>query len=154
MTSERVPADQTRPKAERRPAVLYYQRHGFEVTDRAVTADGHRYDIADLTDLRQARGAMHPGVVTGLVIAVAEGAFVAPFIGIVRTPWAWVAAVVALAIPCLVGFFCARRWPAHFELLAEYRGREVVLFACRDALEFGRVARAVQRATEAGDRLR
>jgi hypothetical protein len=153
MTSERVPADQTRPKPERRPAVLYYHHRGFEVTDRTVTADGHRYITAELTDLRRARGATHPGVLTGLVIAVAEGVFVAPFIGIVRTPWAWVAAALALAIPCLVGFYCARRWPAHFELLAEYRGRDVVLFACRDQLEFGRVARAVRRAVEASARL-
>jgi hypothetical protein len=51
-----------------------------------------------------------------------------------------------------VGFFCARRWPAQYELLADYRGRQIVVFTTRDELEFGQVARSVRRAVEASFR--
>src|SRR6266545_2157453 len=54
----------------------------------------------------------------------------------------------------IVGMVCARRWPAQFELLARYRGRQIMLFATRDQYEFGQVARAVQRALEAADEVR
>jgi hypothetical protein len=68
---------------------------------------------------------------------------------VLHVPVGWVAATLALAIPCLVGLFCARRWPAQYELLASYRGRQIVIFTTRDQTEFGQVSRAVHRAVEA-----
>jgi Family of unknown function (DUF6232) len=133
-------------------SIAYYHRNGVVVTNKYLTSGAYRYEVGELTDLRQARGSTHPGVVVGLVIGVAEAAFVAPFVGLFHKPVAWLAAVLALAIPCLVGVFCARRWPAQYELLADYRGRQVVVFTTRDEREFGQVARAVRRAIEAAYR--
>jgi hypothetical protein len=138
--------------ASNRPTVAFYHRNGVVVTNRYLTSGPYRYEIAELTDLRQARGGTHPGVVVGLVIAVAEAVFVAPFVSFFQRPVAWLAVVVALAIPCGVGFFCARRWPAQYELLADYRGRQIIVFATRDEREFGQVARSVRRAIEAAFR--
>jgi hypothetical protein len=138
MTSEPVPR-----------VIAYYHRNGVTVTSRYLTTGAYRYEIADLIDLRQARGGTHPGVIVGLVIAVAESAVVALFLGTFHSPGAWLVALVALAIPCLVGVYCARRWPAQYELLADYRGRQIILFATRDEREFGQVARSVRRAVEA-----
>jgi hypothetical protein len=142
MTSDAVP-----------PSVVYYHRNGVLVTSRYLQVGVDRYEIGELTDLRQASGGTHPGLVVGLVIAVAEAVFVAPFVGVLHSPLAWLAAVVALGIPCLVGLVCAQRWPAQHELLADHHGRPTVLFATRDPLEFGQVARSVRRAVEAGFRL-
>ncbi|HKT04400.1 MAG TPA: DUF6232 family protein [Rugosimonospora sp.] len=148
MTSEYV----TPASGAGRPTISYYHRNGVVVTNRYLTAGAYRYEITELNDLRQARGSTHPGVMVGLVIAVAEAAFVAPFVGLLRSPLAWLVTITALAIPCLVGAFCARRWPAQYELLADYRGRQVIIFSTRDEREFGQVARSVRRAVEAAYR--
>ncbi len=129
--------------------ILYYHRNGVTVNSRYLTVGERRYEIAELSDLRQARGSTHPGVIVGLVIAVAEAGLVAPFLGAVRSPLAWLVALAALAIPCAVGAFCARRWPALYQLLADYRGRQVVVFSTRNEWEFGQVARSLRRAVEA-----
>jgi hypothetical protein len=151
MNSERVPPTQpagTQPT--RRPSITFYNHGGIVVTDRYLVADQYRYDLAELGDLRQARGSRHPGVMVAMVTAVAEAAFVGPIIGLTHTPVSWLAALIALAIPCVVGIYCARRWPAHFELLADFRGRQIVVFATGNEREFGQVSRAVRRAVEAG----
>jgi Family of unknown function (DUF6232) len=140
------------PQGRRRPTVAYYRRNGVEVTDVYLTVGDERYEISALAHPRRARGALHPGVTVGLVIAVAEAAFIAPFVTVTHTPIALFGALVALSIPCLVGIFCARRWPALFELVVDYRGREMVVYANRNETEFGQVARAVQRALEAVER--
>ncbi len=137
------------PPVPPRPVITYYHRNGVLVTSRYLQVGVNRYEIGELMDLRQARGGTHPGLIVGLVIAVAEAVFVAPFVGVLRSPLAWLAATVALGIPCLVGLVCARRWPAQYELLAEYRGRQTVVYVTRDELEFGQVTRSVRRAVEA-----
>jgi hypothetical protein len=131
----------------------YYHRHGIVVTDRFFSAGDYRYEIADLTELMQARGSLHPGAMVGMVIAVAEAALIGPFVAILTAPVAWVLGIAALLVPCGVGLVCARRWPPHFELLARYRGHPVTLFATRDEREFGQVARALRRAVEATTRV-
>lgn len=144
MSSQDVPpASRTR-----RSAITYYDRNGIVVTNRSVTSGPYRYELSQLRDLRRARGTIHPGVVIGLVTAVAEAVCVAPFVGLFHAPAAWLAVVVALSIPCFVCVFCAHRWPAQYELLADYRGRQVVLHVTRDEREFGQVARSVRRARE------
>jgi hypothetical protein len=119
------------------------------VTSQYVVSAGYRYDTAELVELMRAKGSTHPGVIVGMVIAVAEAAFLVPLVGVLRSPLAWLLAGLALLIPCAVGLVCAHRWPPEYELLARYRGREVTLFTSRDQREFGQVSRAVQRAVEA-----
>ena len=146
-------SDQVSPKAHpSRPTIAYYHDNGIVVTNRYLTTKSRRYETIEIAELQQARGTTHPGVTVVLVIAVAEAAFVAPFVGVMQSALAWLVALLALAIPCVVGVFCAHRWPAQYELLADYRGRQVVLFTTRDRLEFGKVARSVRRAMEAARR--
>jgi Family of unknown function (DUF6232) len=135
--------------SEHRPTIVYYRSDRLLITNRYLVGGARRYEMAELGDLQLARGNTHPGAVVGLVIAVAEGAFVAPFAGLIHSPAAWLTVAVALAVPCLVGLYCARRWPAQLELIADYRGRQVLLFATRDAVEFGKVTRSAQRAARA-----
>jgi hypothetical protein len=132
----------------------YYRQRDVTITSRYFEAGGHRYEIAELTELMRARGSMHPGALVGLVIAVVEAILITPVVGLLPGPRIWLLATAALLVPCLVGLVCVRRWPAQFDLLASYRGRLVTLFSSRDAREFGQVARAVQRAVEASGRYR
>jgi hypothetical protein len=135
--------------SHRRATILYYRQHGVIVSGRHLTVGADRYDLAELGELMQARGSLHPGAIVGGVIAVAELLLLAPLVGALRAPVVWLLALVALLVPCLVGLVCARRWPAQYVLVAHYRGRQITLFATRDEREFGRVTRAVRRALEA-----
>ena len=129
--------------------VLYYRNKGVTVTGRYLRIGPDQYDIADLADLRVSRGSVHPGLVVGLVIAAVEGVLIFPMVGALRVPALWPLAVVALLVSCLVGLACARRWPAQYELVVRYRGRELTLFTTRDRYAFGQLARAIQRAIDA-----
>jgi hypothetical protein len=128
--------------------IRFYQHKDVIVTNQYVVARGYRYETAGLAELMTAKGAPHPGLVVGMVIAVAEAGLLVPLVNFLRTPLAWLLALSALAVPCAVALVCARRWPPQYELLARYRGRQVTVYACRDEREFGQVSRAVQRAVE------
>jgi Family of unknown function (DUF6232) len=152
MSADRFPApdppiDPATPRLL--PAVSYYRRRGVIVTNHYFCADGYRYEVAQLSGLLRARGGLHPGAIVGLVTALAEAIVIVPLVGIVGAPAAWLLAFPALLVPCAVGYACARRWPAQYELLATYRRRQVTLFTSRDEREFGQVTRALQRAIEA-----
>jgi hypothetical protein len=128
---------------------MLYRHNGTIVTSHYFTCGGYRYEVSQLTGLMRTRGSTHPGVLIGLIIAVAEAVVIVPLVSLLRAPLAWASVVAALLVPCLVGYVCARRWPPQRELLATYRGHDVILFTTRDEREFGQVTRALQRAIEA-----
>jgi len=155
MSADRVPQHPGGlPDPPRRQTILFYRQRGVIVTSRYVTVGDVRYELDELAELMHGRGSIHPGVMVGMVTAVAEAVIVAPLVGAAGAPKAWLLAVVALMVPCLVGLVCAQRWPAQYELLARYRGRQILLFASRNQTEFGQVARAVRKALEAADERR
>jgi hypothetical protein len=152
MSADRFPApdppiDPAAPRLQ--PTVSYYRQRGVIVTNHYFCAGSYRYEVAHLSGLMRTRGSLHPGVIIGLVTAVAEAIVIVPLVSVVGAPVAWLLTFAALLVPCAVGYVCARRWPAQYELLATYRGREVTLFTTRDEREFGQVTRALQRAVEA-----
>lgn len=155
MSAERTPQlSDGPPEPPRRPMTIYYHKGGVQVTSRYLSVDGDRYELAELTDITRTRGAVHPGVVVGLVTAGAEAVIIAPLVEMmdaVGAPAVWLLATVALSVPCVVGFVCARRWPAEYELVCWYRGHQIAVFATRDEREFGQVTRALCRAVEAYD---
>lgn len=151
MSADRFPAPEQPidPTPRFRPTISYYRQRGVIVTNHFFCADGYRYEVAHLRDLMRTRGSLHPGVIVGLVTAIAEAVVIVPLVSAVGAPITWLLMIPALLVPCAVGYVCARRWPAQYELIATYRGREVTLFTCRDEREFGQVTRALQRAVEA-----
>jgi hypothetical protein len=136
------------PTPSRRRVAVYYDRDGVIVTSTHLTVGTVRFPLDQLSELNKARGSTHPGVVVGIVIALAEPLAVAPLVAVVSTPVAWLVGAIALAVPCLVGVVCAQRWPAQHQLLARYQGCQVIVFSTRDSLEFGQVTRAIRRALE------
>jgi hypothetical protein len=136
--------------ADRIPTILYYRQGEVTVTNRYVRVGSDRYEVEELRELLRTRGSMHPGAMVGLLISVAEALLIVPLVITLRVPVLWPLAIVALLVPSLVGLVCAQRWPAPYRLLAAYRGRWVIVFTSRDRDEFGRVSRAIGRATRVG----
>jgi hypothetical protein len=130
--------------------IVFYNHDRIVVTDAYFAVDGYPYQIRRLSNLMQIRGSLHPGAVVGLVTAAAEAVAIALLVSVVRVPaMATPLAAIALVIPCVVGLFCAHRWPPQRELLAHYKGVQVILVASRNELEFNQIVRALQRAIEA-----
>ena len=131
------------------PTILFYRRDGLVVTNRYFAVDGRRYGTAHLTDLMQAKGPVHPGVVAGIVTAAVEAVVLIPLASVLAQPLIWLLAVTALVVPGLVAIICAVRWPPRWTLYGRYQGHTISLYATRDHFEFGKASRALQRATEA-----
>jgi hypothetical protein len=138
--------------ADRIPTILYYRQGEVTVTNRYVRVGPDRYEVAELRNLLCARGSMHPGAMVGLLISVAEALLVVPLVLALKVSVLWPLAIVALLVPALVGLVCAHLRPAPYRLLAAYRGQWVIVFTSRDRDEFGRVSRAIGRATQAEKR--
>jgi Family of unknown function (DUF6232) len=128
--------------------VRYYHDHEILVTRHYIQVGRNRYPAGELSDLRTASGPLHPGVTISLVIALVQAPLAVPVVAVVRSPLAYLLAVLALVVPGVVALVCARRFPPQQRLLAEYRGEQVILFGSHDEQRFGKVARAVLRAVE------
>jgi hypothetical protein len=142
------PRGDTREHPEQR-TILYYRHDGLVVTNRFIAVDGHRYGISHVTDLMQAKGSIHPGVIAGIVTAAVEAVVLTPLATVVELPLVWALAATALLVPCLIAVVCAVRWPPRLELYATFQGRTIRLYVTRDHYEFGKASRALQRAIEA-----
>jgi hypothetical protein len=136
-------------KPGRSMPVVFYRYRSVMVTDRALRVDDREYPLAELSDLRVARGARDQ--LTGL-LAVATGTVA---VAVALAAWhldlgGWVGALaVLLALGGGLGYRLLRR-PRTHELHAEYRGAMVVLLAERQSLRFGQICRALNRALEYG----
>jgi hypothetical protein len=137
------------PLPPKRTVVWYYRDGEVAVTNRFFHRGPDRYAVAELSELGLARGPAHPSVVISSVIAVAQAPIVVPMVMFLRSPVAFVLGAFLLIVPCCVALVCARRWPPSQQLLARFRGRDLMLFSSADEREFGQVSRALRRAVEA-----
>lgn len=132
-----------------RPArITFYNQRGVIVDDQRLLVHGARFPIADLYRIERGRGPISPPTRAAMVVALGELLVVTPVALVFRSP-----AVLALAL--LTGLaaaggvlFCGRRWPASFQLWAEYQGRPTLLYTTWDEQEFGQISRALLRAIE------
>ncbi|MDH6465262.1 hypothetical protein M2302_005463 [Micromonospora sp. A200] len=152
---------------------LYYRDDTVQVTSEAIRAGGHAIRIADVTYVWHARGATTLAVrgrVLGrgvLVLLLSLPPLVA-LICVVSLAWSaqdrgnWKLALVILA-GCAVGALALtpflelplswldrsyERGNRVHELWVQHHGQEVMLVRTPDALRFGQIYRAVQRAVE------
>jgi Family of unknown function (DUF6232) len=131
------------------PSRWYYRSADVAVSNLHMYTGRDRYALSELAHLGMVKGPAHPAVLISTVIAVVQAPIVVPVAAIVHSPAAILLAAVLLVVPCVVAVVSARRWPPRLDLQAVYRGRELVLFSSHDEVEFGRVSRAVRRATQA-----
>ncbi|MDZ5442413.1 DUF6232 family protein [Micromonospora sp. 4G57] len=157
---------------------LYYRDDAVQVTSESIHAGGHVIALADVAYVWHARGATTLAVrgrVLGrgvLVVLLSLPPLVA-LVCVVSLAWAaqdrgnWKLALVILAAFVVGGLVLTpflelplgwldrsyERGNRVHELWVQHHGREVMLLRTPDALRFGQIYRAVQRAVEQqGDR--
>ncbi|WFE42012.1 DUF6232 family protein [Micromonospora sp. WMMD998] len=132
---------------------LLYARPGIVVTGERFTVGRSTWPVAEITQLRTARGphdrlaARAVGVSAALIASV--GVLLGFTGGLHRlTAGAYLTLGAAGLLPLLL-VLAGDRWrpPAH-ELWGRIRGTEVLLFSSDDERQFGQVARALRRARE------
>jgi hypothetical protein len=127
--------------------VLYYEDGDVRITNRSVVVGLRFHETAALRAPRKTMAPPNPGVPLAIGITVIEAALIIPLLNVLRTPLAWAVAVAVLALSAAVAVFLGRL-PRRYQVIADYHGREVILFSSRDHRKFGRMARALSLALE------
>ncbi|WP_046564512.1 DUF6232 family protein [Micromonospora sp. HK10] len=145
----------------------YYDDRAVQVTSTALRVDGRTYPLAELGMVWHRRGSRSWRVLAGrgAVGAALAGPLVAAVLGIGLAVWLHRSAVVTIAIvgaSVLIGLGVGpladvlferldrsyARGSRELEMWARWRGQPVRLLQTRDALRFGKIYRAMQRAME------
>jgi hypothetical protein len=129
----------------------YYRGTDAVVTDRLFvwrTTPTTGYVIRDLRNvgLVRADGDRLRPYTTHVVVLVAVLAAAAWTVS--RTPAAYFLGFLAVALPAVFAVAVVRNRPRRWELRANYRGHEVILYASSDVTRFNQVTRALRRAVE------
>jgi hypothetical protein len=147
--------------------ITYYDDRSVQVTSTDIRIHGRAYPLAEIGMLWHRRGSRSWRVLAGrgAIGAALAGPLVAAVLGIGLAVWLRRSPTVTLAIvgaSVLVGLavgpvadflfeFLDRsyaRGSRHLEMWARWRGRPVLLLRTGDALRFGQIYRAAQRAME------
>ncbi|MEU5905103.1 DUF6232 family protein [Micromonospora sp. NPDC047527] len=147
--------------------VTYYDDKSVEVTSTAVRVDGRSYPLAEITMVWHRRGSRSWRVLVGrgAIGAALAGPLVAAVLGIGVAVWLHRSPTVTIAIvgaSVLVGLAVGpvadflfehldrsyARGSRQLEIWARWRGHPVRLLRTGDALRFGQIYRALQRAVE------
>ncbi|MEH0933611.1 DUF6232 family protein [Micromonospora psammae] len=149
--------------------ITYYDDRSVQVTSIAIRVDGRSYPLAEIGLVWHRRGGRSWRVLVGrgALGAALAGPLVAAMLGIAVAVWLHRSPTVTIAIvgaSVLVGLavgpladvlfeFLDRsyaRGSRQLELWARWRGQPTLLLRTGDALRFGQIYRAVQRAMESG----
>ncbi|MER7591087.1 DUF6232 family protein [Micromonospora sp. NPDC127501] len=147
--------------------ITYYDDRSVQVTSSTVRIDGRSYKLADITMIWHRRGTRSWRVLVGrgAIGAALAGPLVAAVLGIGVAVWLHRSPTVTIAIvgaSVLVGLAVGpvadflfehldrsyARGSRQLEIWARWRGQPVRLLRTGDALRFGQIYRAVQRAVE------
>ncbi|MFJ1538823.1 DUF6232 family protein [Micromonospora chalcea] len=147
--------------------ITYFDDRSVQVTSTTVRVDGRSYPLAELTTVWHRRGERSWRVLAGrgAIGAAIAGPLATAVLGIGLAVWLQRSAVVTIAIvgvSVLIGLAVGpvadflfeyldrsyTRGSREMEMWADWRGRPVRLLHTRDAMRFGQIYRAVQRAME------
>jgi hypothetical protein len=131
---------------------IYYRGRLALITDEVFEVNSpyrRRYVIRELRDVYVVPPPRDLRTVVTVALAVAVLVGLAVIAPLLRTPQQWLALLVQLIAPSIVGRACWRAEPPQYELLAMYRGSRVQLFCSADAQSFGQIRRALARAIDA-----
>jgi type IV secretory pathway TrbD component len=147
--------------------ITFYDDRSVRVTSTAVQVDGRSYSLGEITVVWHRRGSRSWRVLVGrgAIGAALAGPLVAAVLGIGVAVWLHRSPTVTIAIvgaSVLVGLAVGpvadflfehldrsyARGSRQLEIWARWRGQPVRLLRTGDALRFGQIYRAVQRAME------
>lgn len=153
-TTSRSPRGPTPAAATDRGHRLLYRHSGIVITVETLQVGGRRYAIAELTDLRTARGPYDPVLLRVVALSGASVVAVAAAVGVHQPPTqlgvaGYLTLLVGGFLPMTVAAVGSRLRPRPFELWAEHRGQSTLLYRAPDERHYGQVTRALLRAVEA-----
>jgi hypothetical protein len=129
------------------PVTTFYDHGGIRITERWLSVGSRGYPVGHLRHLRVARGqgdrtarrAASAAMLSLLIVAVT----------VRQVPWqvSMIDVVVFVALPAMVAAARVRLVRPAYVLWADYRGATVQLYETRDETEFGKVSRALVRAS-------
>ena len=147
--------------------ITYYDDRAVQVTSDLIRVGGRAYPLAEVARIWHVRGARSWGVVAGrgALLAAIVGPLVAAALGIVVAVRLHTSSTVTIAIvgvSILVGLAVGpvadyvlehvdrtyTRGARRLEIWAQWRGGPVRLLQTGDALRFGQIYRALERAVE------
>ncbi|WBB70556.1 DUF6232 family protein [Micromonospora sp. WMMD812] len=153
--------------------ITYYDDRSVQVTSTAVRVDGRTVPLAEISMVWHRRGSRSWRVLAGrgAIGAAMTGPLVAALLGIALAVWLDRSTTVTIAIvgaSVLVGLAVGpvadflfehldrsyARGSRQLEIWARWRGQPVRLLRTGDALRFGQIYRALQRAMEQGQPVR
>ncbi|MEV0328913.1 DUF6232 family protein [Micromonospora echinospora] len=152
---------------------LYYQDDTVQVTSESIRVDGHTLRLPEITYVWHARGRSTLGQHSrklgrgGLVLLLSLPPLVA-LLCVISLAWSaqdrgnWTLALIVLAAFAVGALVLApflelplgwldrsyERGDRTHELWVQHRGHDILLLSSPDALRFGQIYRAVQRAVE------
>lgn len=145
----------------------YYDDRTVRITSESIRVDGRAYPLAEVARVWHVRGARSWGSLAGrgALLAALAGPLVAATIGIVIAVSLHTSLTVTIAIigsSLLIGLAAApvadyllehvdrsyTRGAHQLEIWAQWRGTPIRLLATGDALRFGQIYRALERAVE------
>jgi hypothetical protein len=129
----------------------YYSGPDALVTDRLIvwrTTPAKGFAVRELRNVGRVRGETNG--LRPYTVHVAAGALILIVATwtMVETPAAYVLGFLAVAVPGGFAAATVRSRPRRWELRANYRGQDVVLYASSDERVFNQVTRALRRAVE------
>ncbi|MEU5786952.1 DUF6232 family protein [Micromonospora purpureochromogenes] len=147
--------------------ITYYDDRSVQVTSAAIRVDGRTFPLAEIGMVWHQRGSRSWRVLVGrgALGAALAGPLVAAVLGVALAVWlhrsltvtvaiVGASVLVGLAVGPLADFLFEHldrsyaRGSRQWEMWARWRGRPVLLLRTGDALRFGQVYRAMQRAME------
>jgi hypothetical protein len=129
----------------------FYDRGAVRITEQWLSIDNRSYRIGQLHNLRRARGrADHTTWRTASIAALSLPVIVA-IATYIPAPTT-LSVVVFVALPSAVATLRARLLSRPHLLWADYQGSPVQLYESRDEIEFGKISRALIRATNLASR--
>lgn len=153
--------------------ITYYDDKSVQVTSSAIRVDGRSFPLAEISMVWHQRGNRSWRILAGrgAIGAAMAGPLVAAVLGVAvalwlhRSPTVTIAIVgasvlVGLGVGPLADFLFEHldrsyaRGSRQLEIWARWRGEPVRLLETRDALRFGQIYRALQRAMERSQPMR
>jgi hypothetical protein len=127
--------------------ITFYDHDGIRITERWLSVGSRNYPVEDLRNLRVGRGRGDRTARSAASAATLSLLAVATSVRQVPLPVSMIDVVVSVVLPAMVAAARVRLVRPAYVLWADYRGATVRLYRTRDETEFGKISRALVRAS-------